>query len=85
MAGVVDSPDQTLSIFSIEEASSGLPPSTLISSKLSENKSTTIGPGPADPVLIDCDTVLDDVPEGVRIVFETVSYTHLTLPTICSV
>ena len=57
------SPDQTLSIFSIEEDRSGFPPSILISSKLSENKSTTIGPGPADNVLIVCDTVLDVVPK----------------------
>ena len=63
LAGVDDSPDQTLSIFSIEEDRSGFPPSILISSKLSEGKSTTIGPGPADPVLIVCDTVLDVVPK----------------------
>ena len=63
LAGVDDSPDQTVSIFSIEEDRSGFPPSILISSKLSENKSTTIGPGPADNVLIVCDTVLDVVPK----------------------
>ena len=82
LAGVLDSPDQTLSIFSIEEARSGLPPSTLISSKLSENTSTTIGPGPADPVLIDCDIFLDAVPDGVRIVFETLLSNPLAMLTV---
>ena len=72
MLTVVDySPDQTLSIFFIEEDRSGFLPSILISSKLSENKSTTIGPGSADHVLIFCDTVIDVIPEGVRIIFES--------------
>ena len=71
LAGVDDSSDQILSIFSIEEDRSELPPSILISSKFSENKSTTIGPGSADHVLIFCDTVIDVIPEGVRIIFES--------------
>ena len=84
LAGVDDSPDQILSIFSIEEDRSELPPSILISSKFSENKSTTIGPGVASPVLIFWDdvTVFDVVPDGERIVFETLLSIPLAMLTV---